>query len=63
MNKILLPWIGVVLLALGGAFFIFRDSSSIPVESGSSNVIVKNGVQYVTLNAKGGYSPRTSTIQ
>lgn len=63
MNKILLPWIGVALLAIGGAFFIFNDSSYVAVESGSSNVIVKNGVQYVTLNAKGGYTPRTSTIQ
>ncbi len=30
---------------------------------GNSNVSVKNGVQYVALTAKGGYTPRTSTIQ
>ena len=64
MNKAFIPWIGVVLIAIFGAFMVFQDS--IPVSSTSdgvgSNVSVKNGVQYVTLTAKGGNTPRTSTI-
>lgn len=64
MNKAFIPWIGLALIAIFGAFMVFQDS--VPVSSTSrivgSNVSEKNGVQYVTLTAKGGYSPRTSTI-
>ena len=63
MNKAFIPWIGVALLAVVGAFIVFQDGTSVSSSSGGgSNVSVKNGIQYVTLTAKGGYSPRTSTI-
>ncbi len=65
MNKAFIPWIGVALIAVAGAFMIFRDMAppSSASNGGNSNVSVKNGVQYVALTARGGYTPRTSTIQ
>ena len=64
MNKAFIPWIGVALIAIVGAFMIFRDVAPASSTSGTggSNVSVKNGVQYVALTAKGGYTPRTSTV-
>lgn len=64
MNKAFIPWISVALIAIFGAFIVFQDSvpTSSTSDNGGSNVSVKNGVQYVTLTAKGGYTPRTSTI-
>ena len=65
MNKAFIPWIGVALIAVIGAFMIFRDTAPSSSASGrdNSNVSMKNGIQYVELTAKGGYTPRTSTIQ
>ncbi len=66
MNKTLLPWLGVGLLAVIALFIIFPSSpSSSPVGTTekTANVVVKNGVQYVTVDVKGGYKPKTSTIQ
>ncbi len=65
MNKAFIPWIGVALIVVAGAFMIFRDMAppSPASKGGNSNVSVKNGIQYVALTAKGGYTPRTSTIQ
>jgi hypothetical protein len=31
--------------------------------SGVENSVIKDGVQYITINAKGGYSPRVSTAK
>jgi plastocyanin domain-containing protein len=31
--------------------------------SNGNNVVIKDGIQYVTIVAKGGYSPKTSTAQ
>lgn len=62
MNKAFIPWIGVILIAVFGAFIIFQDNVSVSSVNGGSNVFMKNGIQYVTLIAEGGYTPRTSTI-
>lgn len=64
MNKAFIPWIGVALIAVFGALMVFQDGAPVSSTSDgeSSNVSVKNGIQYVTLTAKGGYTPRTSTI-
>ncbi len=64
MNKVFIPWIGVGLVAIFGAFMIFQDSIPTNSTNGSeeSNVFIKEGVQYVTLTAKGGYTPRLSSI-
>lgn len=48
----------VIVLAV-----IFMNRSPSDGSPGTSNVAIKNGVQYVTVNAKGGYSPKTSTIK
>ncbi len=65
MNKVFLPWIGVAILAIIGFFVIFPSSpsSSSGSTTESANVVVKNGTQYVTVDVKGGYSPKISTIQ
>ena len=64
MNKVFIPWICVTLVAVVGAFMIFWNvAPTSPTSDGDSyNVSMKNGIQYVTLIAKGGYTPRISTI-
>jgi plastocyanin domain-containing protein len=63
----------IAVLILGGAFyFTSRDStptssptestqkvSNVPVE----NSVIKDGVQYITITARSGYSPRMSTAK
>jgi len=65
MNKSLLPWLGVGILAVIALFIIFpsNSSSSSGTIEKTANVVVKNGIQYVTVDVKGGYKPKTSTIQ
>lgn len=64
MNKIALSIITLGLI-LGIGFMIFGgqvNNGEITVLS-NKNVEVKDGVQYVTINAKGGYSPRITSAQ
>lgn len=65
MGKAFLPWIGVAILAIIAFFVMFPNSASSPSISTttSDNVVVKNGIQYVMVDVKGGYQPKTSTIQ
>lgn len=42
--------------------FIMLPKNDWTTDSSVANVVVRDGVQYVTINARGGYSPRTSTI-
>ncbi|OGI68835.1 hypothetical protein A3A05_02420 [Candidatus Nomurabacteria bacterium RIFCSPLOWO2_01_FULL_41_12] len=59
MNKTAL-----IIITLGLAFalgFIFLGGSD--TQSSVQNVEIKNGVQYVTIDAKGGYSPRKTTAK
>lgn len=60
MNKIL-PWIGVAIIAIVAVFMLFPDVPS--GESQSTNIVIRDGIQYVTVSARGGYSPRISTIK
>lgn len=55
MNKTVLLIISVGLIIFMGIIFS-GDSSS----ENKQNVEVKNGVQYITIDAKGGYSPRST---
>jgi plastocyanin domain-containing protein len=48
-----------LLLSLGIIFFGKSANNSPSVQ----NVEIKNGVQYITINAKGGYFPRISSAQ
>lgn len=66
MSKNFLPWLGVGLLAGIALFIIFptnSGSSSVGSTEKTANVMVKNGVQYVTIDVKGGYKPKVSSIQ
>lgn len=56
-----LPWILVGILALASVF-IMMPKNEASVEKPVANVVVRDGVQYVTINARGGYRPRTSSI-
>ena len=63
-NTIISIIISIVLIS-GMLYFISNkpeSSSSIDVAQ-TQNVEVKDGIQYVTINAKGGYSPRVSEIK
>ena len=56
----------IITLALViGIGIIFLGGSKNNTETGGSmqNVEIKDGVQYVTINAKGGYSPKVSTAK
>jgi len=57
-NTIISIIISIVIFG-GTLYFVFGGS---PVYS-TQNVEIKEGVQYVTIIAKGGYSPRVSVIQ
>jgi plastocyanin domain-containing protein len=69
VTLVLVVGIGYILLQNPNSDKVPKDSnltgpgilSSIP--STSPNVTVKDGVQYITVNAKGGYSPRISTAK
>ncbi len=50
---------------IAGAIFLFSDKSepvANTVETTAQNVTIKDGVQYVTINAQNGYSPRSTVI-
>lgn len=61
MKKIF-PWILVGILGLVSVF-IMLPKNEWSTESPIANVVVRDGVQYVTINARGGYSPRISAIK
>lgn len=65
MNKTALIII-TVALAIGIGIIFFGQSKNNPDSAGAQsaqNVEIRDGVQYVIINAKGGYSPRVSTAQ
>lgn len=49
-----------LVIALGIVFF---GGNSKSVETPVQNVEFKDGIQYITINAKGGYTPRKSTAK
>jgi plastocyanin domain-containing protein len=50
-----------VVILLAGVF-IFTNANS-PKGDGGNNISVLNGKQIITINAKGGYSPRTTNAK
>ena len=65
MNKTVSIIITIALVTGLGIVFWGQsksDSSSANMES-AQNVEIRDGVQYVTINARGGYSPKVSTAQ
>ena len=67
MQKNIVLSVAIGLLFIGGAFYLTpekqTDSVSVSTTVSGNNVEIKDGVQYVTINAKGGYSPKLSTIK
>ena len=55
--------LGAVML-IGGAVFMSDDSSAVNDKEGggnaAGNVVFENGVQYIDITARGGYTPRVS---
>ncbi len=60
MNKTALIILSIALLFVFG-FIFWGNGSSRPASL--QNVEIKNGIQYVRINAKGGYSPSVSTAK
>ena len=65
MQKNTIISIIVSVALIGGTLYFVSDRSS---SSGgevaqSQNVEIRDGVQYVTITAKGGYSPRTTQLK
>lgn len=58
MNKTVSIIITLGLVVALGIVFLGSDSKS--RETAGKNVEVKDGVQFITINAKGGYTPRKS---
>lgn len=63
MNKIV--YIIITLALVVGVGMVFLGGSKNNTETGGSaqNVEIRDGVQYITINAKGGYSPKVSTAK
>lgn len=62
MNKTALIIISSVLVIVMGFIFVGKsqiNNEPVLIEDGK-NVEIKDGVQYITIIAKGGYSPKTS---
>ncbi len=55
----------ISIAIIGGTLYFVSDRSASTGGEAlqSQNVEVRDGVQYVTINAKGGYSPRVTTIK
>ncbi|MBP9709215.1 MAG: hypothetical protein KBD78_16390 [Oligoflexales bacterium] len=65
MNKTALIII-TVALAIGMGVIFFGQSNKSPGSTdgqSAQNVEIRDGIQYVTINAKGGYSPRVSNAE
>ena len=60
MTKPILVSIVVSVLLIGGAFWLATQSSD-GAESATATVV--DGIQYVDISAKGGYSPRVVTAK
>lgn len=65
MNKTASIIIAVALvIGIGIVFFgQSKNNSDSSRTQSAQNVEIRDGVQYVTINARGGYSPRVSTAQ
>jgi len=62
MNKTSLIAITIVILGIIASIFILGSKSNGGANSASAeNSQIKDGVQYITINAGGGYSPKVSS--
>ena len=65
MNKTVSIIITLALVIGLGIIFLGGSKSQNNTEPGGSaqNIEIKDGIQYITINAKGGYSPKVSTAK
>jgi len=64
MNKITLITITIILVALIASIFIIGSRTNNGGNSASvGNSRIKDGIQYITINAGGGYSPKVSSAK
>lgn len=65
MNKTVYIIITLALVIGLGIIFLGGSKSQNNTETGGSaqNIEIKDGIQYITINAKGGYSPKVSTAK
>lgn len=64
--KIIFGIIVIVTVFFGGylvSSFTTSEESAPPTDAGEDNVSIVDGTQIVTLQAKGGYQPRVSTVK
>ena len=62
MQKNTIASVAISIALIGGAlYFVSHEPSKGGAET--RNVQIRNGVQYVTITAKGGFSPRTTDIR
>ncbi len=65
MNKTALIIITVALIIGLGIIFLGQSNNNSDTADNQSaqNVEIRDGIQYITVNAKGGYSPKVSTAR
>jgi len=67
MNKTASIILTIALVSGLGIIFVGSSKSNNNTKTASNqtvqNSVIKDGVQYITINAKSGYSPRVSTAQ
>ena len=63
MNKTSLIAITILILAIFGSIFIIGSKTGNSGTASVENSQIKDGVQYITINAGGGYSPKLSSAK
>lgn len=63
MNKNTSIILTVAIVIVLSVVFFGSSKNNIKVGESGQNVEIKDGIQYVTINAKGGYSPKVSTAK
>jgi len=53
----------MVAIVIGGIILLSGNSNRNSVGSDGKNVEIRDGVQYITIDARGGYSPNVSTAK
>jgi plastocyanin domain-containing protein len=63
MQKNTIISIIISFVLIGGTLYFVSNKSASSEMTDSQNVEIRDGIQYVTVMARGGYSPRTSKVQ
>lgn len=63
MNKPALVVITLALVVGIGIIFSGESKNTVPASETGQNSEIKDGIQYITITAKGGYSPKVTTAK